>query len=187
MLYVFRMDRIITDSFLEEFSPPLITSNQHSSNNSIVSNYTIIQSVKCFKPFVSLYFKDIESVGLSTALDEIRGMETFRNLHSTAFDNSDELSSIEKKAKFFFGDKDNLQVMWDYCILSKMDSERSSEELDEGDLMHLENFEAYAKFFATFKTLEAKYEDEIMDLFRYFVGRDMILLANDVERENAQN
>ena len=53
--------------------------------------------------------------------------------------------------------------------------------------MHLENFEAYAKFFATFKTLEAKYEDEIMDLFSYFVGRDMILLANDLERENAQN
>ena len=53
--------------------------------------------------------------------------------------------------------------------------------------MHLENFEGYAKFFATFKTLEAKYADEIMDLFRYFVGRDMILLANDMERENAQN
>ena len=68
-----------------------------------------------------------------------------------------------------------------------MDSEKSSEELDEGDLMHLENFESYAKFFATFTTLEAKYEDEIMDLFRYFVGKDMILLATDVVRESAQN
>ena len=53
--------------------------------------------------------------------------------------------------------------------------------------MHPENFESYAKFFATFTTLEAKYEDEIMDLFRYFVGRDMILLATDILRENAQS
>ena len=43
VFYVFRRDRIITDSFLEECSTPLITFNQHSSNNSIVSNYTIIQ------------------------------------------------------------------------------------------------------------------------------------------------
>ena len=42
-------------------------------------------------------------------------------------------------------------------------------------------------FFATFTTLEAKYEDELMDLFRYFVGRDIMLLATDVVRESAQN
>ena len=64
-------------------------------------------------------------------------METFRNLHSIAFNNSDSMCFVEKKEKFFFGKEDNIQVMWDYCILSKLDVEKSSEELDEGDNMHL--------------------------------------------------
>ena len=65
-------------------------------------------------------------------------METFCNLHSIAFDNSDSMSFAAKKEKFFFGREDSIQIMWDYCILSKMEVEKSAEELDEGDHMHLD-------------------------------------------------
>ena len=92
-----------------------------------------IGTEKCFKPFASKYFEGIGNVGLSGALDETRGMETFRDLHSIACNSSDSMSFVDKKEKFFFGKEDNIQVMWDYCILSKLDVEKSSEEVDEGD------------------------------------------------------
>ena len=107
-------------------------------------------------------------------------METFRNLHSIAFDNSDSMSFATKKEKFFFGREDSIQVLWDYCILSKMEVENSAEELDEGDHMHLENFNMWAEFFSKYGTLPAAQENEVMDLFKYFIGRDMILLAEGV-------
>ena len=115
-------------------------------------------------------------------------METFRNIYSIAFDNSDSMSFAERKEKFFFGKDNNIQVMWDYCILAKMEVEQSSEELDEGDHMHLDNFNIWAEFFSKYGTLPASQENEIMDLFKYFVGRDMLLLAEGVNNnvENTQ-
>ena len=80
----------------------------------------------------------------------------------------------------------NIQVMWDYCILSKLEVEQSSEELDEGDHMHLDNFTIWAEFFSKYGTLPATQENEIMDLFKYFVGRDILLLAEGVNN-NVEN
>ena len=111
-------------------------------------------------------------------------METFCNLHSIAFNNSDAMSFAEKKENFFFGKEDNIQVMWDYCILSKLEVEKSSEELDEGDHMHLDNLNIWAEFFAKYGTLPASQENEIIDLFKHFVGTDMDLLAAGVINNN---
>ena len=55
--------------------------------------------------------------------------------------------------------------MWDYCILSKLEVEQSSEELDEGDHMYLDNFTIRAEFFSKYGTLPATQENEMMDLF----------------------
>ena len=46
-----------------------------------------VQITRLFR--ITLSFRGLGSIGLSIALDEIRGMETFRNLHFIAFDNSD--------------------------------------------------------------------------------------------------
>ena len=143
------MQRANTDSFLEEFSPlseALITVNTLSASIARSGFYITIGTEKCFKSFASRFFEGTGNVGLSGALDEIRGMETFHNLHSIAFENSDSMSFAERKEKFFFGREDNIQVMWDYCILSKLDIEKSAAELDEGDHMHLDNFNIWAEF-----------------------------------------
>ena len=91
-------------------------------------------------------------------------METFRKLHSMAFDNSDSMSFAAKKEKFSFGREDSIQVMLDYCILSKMEVEKSAEELDEGDHMHLETFNIWVVFFSKYGTLPAAQENEVMDI-----------------------
>ena len=182
-VFCYRMQEANADSFLEEFSPlseALVSVNAQNANIARSGLYITIGAEKCFKPFASKFFEGVGNVGLSGALDEIRGMETFRNLHSIAFDNSDSMSFATKKEKFFFGREDSIQVMWDYCILSKMEVENSAEELDEGDHMHLENFNMWAEFFSKYGTLPAAQENEVMDLFKYFIGRDMILLAEGV-------
>ena len=82
------MSRTNADSFLEEFSPLsealLPNINAQNANNSTTSFYVTIGTEKCFKLFVSKFFDGIGNIGLSGALDGIRGMETFRNLHSIA-------------------------------------------------------------------------------------------------------
>ena len=185
------MQRANEDSFLEELSPlseALVTINTFNASIARSGFYITIGTERCFKPFASKFFEGTGNVGLSGALDEIRGMETFRNVHFITFDNSDSMSFAERKEKFFFGKDNNIQVMWDYCILAKMEVEQSSEELDEGDHMHLDNFNIWAEFFSKYGTLPASQENEIMDLFKYFVGRDMLLLAEGVNNnvENTQ-
>ena len=116
------MQRANAGSFLEEFSPlseALVSVNAPNATITKTGFYITIGTEKCFKPFASKFFECIGSIGLSGALDEIRGMETFRNLHSITFDNSDSMSFAAKKEKFFFEREDSIQVMWDYCILSK--------------------------------------------------------------------
>ena len=61
-----------------------------------------------------------------------------------------------------------------------MEVEKSAEELDKGDHMPLENFNIWAEFFSKYGTLPAAQENEVMDLFKYFIGRDMLLLAERV-------
>ena len=83
------------------------------------------------------------SARLSEVMDEIRGTSVFRDLLQISFDNSGTLSGKDLKEKFFFGHSSNLQIMWEYCYLSKVDMDISGEELDRrlrSDLMIVENF-----------------------------------------------
>ena len=102
----------------EPLSEALVTINALNASIARSGFYITIGTERCFKPFASKFFEGTGNVGLLGALDEIRGMETFRNIHSIAFDNSDSMSFAERKEKFFFGKDNNIQVMWDYCILS---------------------------------------------------------------------
>ena len=54
--------------------------------------------------------------------------------------------------------------------------------------MHLDNFNIWAEFFSKYGTLPAAQENEVMNLFKYFIGRDMLLLAAGVNNnvENTQ-
>ena len=104
-------------------------------------------------------------------------MTTFRNVHSLASDISDELSATEKRNRFFFGSSDNMTIVWDYCILSKMEADNSEDEIDESDEMQFESFQELADFYRQHRTLAAYSENKIMDVFRYFCARDVILEA----------
>jgi hypothetical protein len=170
------------DSFLEELTPmsealvSVTIGNQQAAGN-ITTFFVTIGNEKCFKPFASKFFDGLGNVRISSALDEIRGMATFRNVHSLASDISDELSATEKRNRFFFGSGDYMTIVWDYCILSKMEAESSGDEIDESDEMQFEIFQKLADFYRQHRTFAAYSENEIMDLFRYFCARDVILEA----------
>ena len=68
-------------------------------------------------------------------------------------------------------------VVWDYCILSKMEAESSEDEMDESDDMQFEIFQKLADFYGQNRTFAPYSENKIMDLFRYFCARDVILEA----------
>ena len=70
-------------------------------------------------------------------------------------------------------------VVWDYCILSKMEVDNSEEEVDESDEKHFEIYQKLSTFYEQNGTFAAYFENEIMDWFRYFCGRDMLLEANN--------
>ena len=120
------------DSFLEELTPMSealvsVSIGDQQAAGSITSFFDTIGNEKCFKPFSSKFFDGLGNVRISSSLDEIRGMATFRNVHSLASDISDELSTTDKRNRFFFGNSDNMTIVWDYCILSKMESESSED------------------------------------------------------------
>ena len=121
----------------------------------------------------SAFYEGHGSVGISSALDENRGMETFHNICVLAHDNSSTMSATEIKNQFFFGSLDNIRVVWDYCILSKLEAESSSEVLDESDEMQLETFKQLESFYSRHKTFPVH-----MELFRYYCARDVILEAS---------
>ena len=59
--------------------------------------------------------------------------------------------------------------MWDNCIPSKLDAEQSSGEFDESDEMQFEIYNQLHAFYGRNEALPYRQENEIMDLFRYFV------------------
>jgi len=171
------------DSFLEDFSPlsqalvgAQLERREHSASASGV--YITIENEKCFKCFDSAFAEGHGNMGISFALDEIRGMETFRNICVLAQDYSSTMSATEIKNKFFFGSTENIKIIWDYCILSKLEQDSSSEARDEGDEMQLEVFNQMESFYVRHKTFPAHMADDIMDLFRYYTARDVILEAS---------
>ena len=88
------------------------------------------------------------------------------------------MSAAEIKNKFFFDSVDNIKIVWDYCILSKLEAQSSSEIMDESDEMQLEIFKQLESFYSKHKTLPAHMDQDIMDLFRYYCARDVILEAS---------
>ena len=68
--------------------------------------------------------------------------------------------------------------MWAYCCLSKLDLDENPGILDEGDRMRIEDFKTLNDFYLKNKTLKVRDDDTIMEIFSYFVNRDMILLAS---------
>ena len=171
------------DSFLEDFSPlsqALIGAQADRREQSVSASnvYITIENEKCFRCFDSAFAEGHGNVGISFALDEIRGMETFRNICLLAHDNSSTTSAAEIKNHFFFGSIDNIRVVWDYCILSKLEADSSSEVLDESDEMQLEIFKQLESFYTRHKTFPVHMEQDIMDLFRYYCARDVILEAS---------
>ena len=60
-----------------------------------------------------------------------------------------------------------------------MEAQSSSEILDESDEMQLEIFKQLESFYSRHKTLPANMDQDIMDLFRYYCARDVILEASE--------
>ena len=96
----------------------------------------MIGNEQCLRTFASRFADVSDGSRISCALDEIRGMATFRNIHRFAHAFAANITTAELKEKFFFGSNDNIRVVWDYCSLSNCDIDRESEELDESDLRH---------------------------------------------------
>ena len=110
------------------------------------SFFITIRNEKCFKTFASKFFKGFDSNGISFALDEIHRMKIFQPVQSIAFDISDAMTSAQNKEKFFFGGRDYISVIWDDCILSKIEADKSTEEGDASNLMQLEILERLSRF-----------------------------------------
>ena len=102
-------------------------------------------------------------------------MATVCNIHLLAHDFAANFSTAKLKDKFFFGSNDNIRVVWDYCILCNLEIDRDSEELDASDLMHLDILDKLQDFYKNYSTLPTSQDNAIMDVFRFFCARGMIL------------
>ena len=102
-------------------------------------------------------------------------METFHNVCLLAHDIA-RCQLLKSRTFSFIGSIDNIRVVWDYCILSKLEADSSSEVLDESDNMQI--FKQLESFYIRHKTLPVRMEQDIMDLFRYYCARDVILEAS---------
>ena len=112
----------------------------------------------------------------------------FRDLTSIVWDNSDTIPLDSRKKSFFFGKRSNLQIMLEYCYLSKVDMDISGEELDQSDLMIVENFKRITEFSNREKTFKVWDDEIMMDIFRFFVERDLMFEATLLnEKELATN
>ena len=79
-----------------------------------------------------------------------------------SFDISGTLSKQDQKDKFFFGHNDNLQIMWEYCSLSKIDMDISPGLQDEGGKMRVDDHNVLMGFFLIHKTLKVSQEIHVL-------------------------
>ena len=79
---------------------------------------------------------------LSEMVDEIRGSGVLKNLVQIISDVSGTLSEEVRKENLCFGSRYNLEIMCEYCTLSKIDMDESPGILDEGDNMRLNDFKS---------------------------------------------
>ena len=77
------------------------------------------------KKFETRYLAGIGEANVSRTLGQIREVSGFRDLTTIVWDNSDTISLDARKKSFFFGRRTTLQLMWEYCYLSKIDLEQS--------------------------------------------------------------
>ena len=76
--------------------------------------------------------------------------------------------------------------MWEYCTLSKLDLDENPGILDDGDKMRIEDYKMLMDFYLKNKTLKVSDEETIMEIFSYFVNRDMMLLASIMQNVEQQ-
>ena len=150
------------------------------------SYFTIINGVVCFKLFETRSFAGMGDANLSRTLEQIRVTTQFRDLCSIVWDNSDSVPLATRKKNFFYGKRNNLQIAWEYSVLSKIDLEDSGEILDEGDNMIVQDFKQLMEFYNHNKTFKVCDDECFMDIFRFYIDRDMMLEATILaERELA--
>ena len=123
----------------------------------------------CFKIFETRFLAGLGEANLSRTLEQIRGTSMFRDLCSIVWDNSDTIPLDTRKKNFFFGKRSNLRIMWEYCILSKVDMEESADILNESDLMIVEDFRHIMEFYNHTKTYKVSDDECVMDIFRYLL------------------
>jgi len=170
----------------EQLSAPLINANPRTASARPTCVFITIGQDKCFKVFENRFCKGIGNSRLSEMLDEIRGTEVFKNLVQIISDVSGQHSDEIKKENFFFGSRYNLKIIWEYCCLSKIDLDENPGILDEGDRMRIEDFKVLNDFYLKNKTLKVRDDDTIVEIFSYFVNRDMILLASLMQQTEQQ-
>ena len=150
-----------------------------------MGSFITIRSDICFKRFDIRFLAGIGDANVSRTLGQIRELTCFRDLCAIVWDNSDTLSVETKKRNFFFGRRQNLQTILEYCILSDLEMKETSGELDESDLMMVEEFHKMFNFYKKEKTISVSDDNNLMDVFCFFVSRDMDLEAT-ILAERAQ-
>ena len=81
---------------------------------------------------------------------------------SIVWDNSDTILLDIRKKEFFLGKSNNLKLMFEYCILSKLELEESGEVLDESDLMIVGDFNCIMGFYKREKTIKICDDDSMI-------------------------
>ena len=170
----------------ELLSAPLINASSRSVSARPTCVFVTIGQDKCFKVFENQFCRGIGNSRLSEILDEIRGTGVFKNLVQIISDVSGQHSNEIRKEIFFFGSRYNLKIMWEYCCLSKLDLDENPGMLDDGDKMRMEDFKMLFDFYLRHNTLKVSDDEMIMEIFSYFVNRDMILLASLMQHTEQQ-
>ena len=143
------METLTVDNSLFEdsdLSQPLISANPRIANARPTCVFVTIGQDKCFKVFENRFCRGIGDSRLSDMLDEIRGTGVFKNLVQIISDVSGQHSTETRKENFFFGSRYNLKIMWEYCVLAKIDLDENPGILDDGDRMRLEDFKTLLGF-----------------------------------------
>jgi len=76
--------------------------------------------------------------------------------------------------------------MWEYCCLFKFDLDENPGMLDDGARMRMEDFKTLFDFYLRHNTLKVSDVKLILEIFSYFVNRDMILLASLMQQTEQQ-
>ena len=147
-------------------------------------SFIVINANICFKKFETRFLAGIGEANIFRTLEQIRETSVFRDLTSIVWDNSDTIPLDSRKKSFFFGKRTNLQLMWEYCYLSKIDLEQSGEVLDESDVMIVEDFKRLMEFYNRERTFKVCDDETMMDIFKIFIDKDLMFEATLLAEKN---